>query len=46
MTKYTILYQYGSYVAYDDMGNSIWSNSRWFLEDVLRKIGCEFKFED
>ena len=46
MTKYTILYQYGSYVAYDDMGNSIWSKSRWFLMNLLRQIGCEFKFED
>ena len=46
MTKYTIHYQYGLYVAEDYMGNSIWSKSRWYLEDILRKLGCEFKFED
>ena len=46
MTKYTISYKQGSYVAEDNMGNSIWSKSSWFLENILRKIGCEFKFED
>ena len=46
MIKYTIRYMYGSYVAEDYMGTSIWSKSRWFLEDILRKLGCEFEVED
>ena len=46
MTKYTIRYQYGLYVADNNMGNTIWSKSRWFLEDILRKLGCVFNVED
>lgn len=45
MTKYTISYQYGAFVAEDNFGNSIWSTSRWYLENLLREIGCEFTFE-
>ena len=46
MTKYTIRYMYGQYVAENNMGNYIWFKNRWVLEDFLRRIGCEFKFED
>ena len=46
MTKYTIRYQYGLYVADNNIGNTIWSKSRWLLENLLHQIGCEFEVED